>query len=64
MVLVDGILAPTLSNLTALEAGVRLRTLRDVLEQTGKEARGDLLDKAQCGSNDVAERGDGDRRRS
>ncbi len=44
LVLVDGILAPTLSNLTALEAGVRVRTLREVLEQTGNEARTDLLD--------------------
>ena len=44
LVLVDGVLAPTLSNLTALEAGVRVRTLRDVLEETGNEARADLLD--------------------
>ena len=43
LVLVDGVFAPTLSNLTALEAGVRVRTLRDVLDETGNEARADLL---------------------
>ncbi|MGB9114460.1 Fe-S cluster assembly protein SufD [Bradyrhizobium sp.] len=43
LVLVDGVLAPTLSDLTGLEAGVGVRTLRDVLEETGNEARADLL---------------------
>src|ERR1700688_2354074 len=38
LVLVDGVLAPTLSNLTALGAGVGVRKLRDVLEETGNEA--------------------------
>jgi Fe-S cluster assembly protein SufD len=37
LVLVDGVLAPKLSNLTALEAGVRLQTLREALE-AGTEA--------------------------
>jgi Fe-S cluster assembly protein SufD len=44
LVLVDGVLAPTLSNLMALETGVGVHTLRDVLEETGNEARADLLD--------------------
>jgi len=43
LVLVDGVLAPTLSNLTALEAGIGVRTLRDALEETGDEASADLL---------------------
>ncbi len=43
LVLVDGVLAPTLSDLTALEAGVRVRTLREVLEEAGNGARADLL---------------------
>ncbi len=44
LVLVDGVLAPALSDLAALEAGVRVRTLREVLEEAGNEARADLLD--------------------
>ncbi|MGZ5873562.1 MAG: Fe-S cluster assembly protein SufD [Bradyrhizobium sp.] len=44
LVLVDGVLAPTLSHLSALEARVRVRALRDVLEDTGNQARADLLD--------------------
>jgi Fe-S cluster assembly protein SufD len=44
LVLVDGVLAPTLSDLTALEAGVRVRALREMLEEAGNGARTDLLD--------------------
>lgn len=44
LVLVDGVLAPTLSDLATLEAGVHVRALRDMLEDQGSEARGDLLD--------------------
>jgi Fe-S cluster assembly protein SufD len=43
LVLVDGVLAPALSDLTALEAGVRVRALCEVLEETGNGARADLL---------------------
>ena len=44
LVLVDGVLAPSLSNLTALEAGVRVQTLREVLEDGTNAARADLLE--------------------
>jgi Fe-S cluster assembly protein SufD len=43
LVLVDGVLAPTLSDLAVPEAGIRVRTLRDVLEEAGNEVRADLL---------------------
>ncbi|CAN5307686.1 Fe-S cluster assembly protein SufD [soil metagenome] len=42
-VLVDGLFAPQLSDMAGLEAGVRVRTLRDVLEDTGNKVRADLL---------------------
>jgi Fe-S cluster assembly protein SufD len=44
LVLVDGVLAPSLSNLGALEASVRVQALRDVLEDSANEARANLLD--------------------
>jgi Fe-S cluster assembly protein SufD len=44
LVLVDGVLAPTLSNLTAVEAGIRVQALREVLEDSGNTARAELLD--------------------
>jgi Fe-S cluster assembly protein SufD len=44
LVLVDGVLAPSLSDLGALESGVRVQALREVLEDGGNEARADLLD--------------------
>ena len=44
LVLVDGILAPKLSHLSALETGVHVRALREVLEDAGNDARADLLD--------------------
>ena len=44
LVLVDGVLAPSLSNLGALEAGVRVQTLREVLEDNTNAVRADLLD--------------------
>ncbi|MGA2996534.1 Fe-S cluster assembly protein SufD [Bradyrhizobium sp.] len=44
VVLIDGVLAPSLSNLSAPEAGVRVQTLRAVLEDGGNAARADLLE--------------------
>jgi len=44
IVLIDGVLAPSLSNLGALELGVRLQTLREVLEDSADAARADLLE--------------------
>ena len=43
IVLVDGVHAPELSDRAGLDAGVEIRMLRDVLENTGNEARADLL---------------------
>jgi Fe-S cluster assembly protein SufD len=43
LVLVDGVFAPSLSDLTALQTGVRVQALREVLED-GNAARGDLLE--------------------
>ena len=44
LVLVDGVFAPALSNLSALESGVRVQTLREELEEQGNGSRADLLD--------------------
>ncbi len=44
LVLVDGVLAPTLSDLAAVETGVELRTLAEVLRNAGNDARADLLE--------------------
>ncbi len=44
LVLVDGMLAPSLSDVTALENGVRVQTLREVLEDGTNAGRADLLD--------------------
>jgi len=44
LVLVDGVFAPSLSSLKKLEAGVRVQTLRDVLEDSSNAARADLLE--------------------
>jgi Fe-S cluster assembly protein SufD len=43
LVLVDGVFAPGLSDNAALEAGVGVRLLRDVLADAAVEARADLL---------------------
>ncbi len=43
LVLVDGVWAPTLSDIPGLETGVRVRVLREMLEEAGNEARADLL---------------------
>ena len=51
LVLVDGVLAPSLSDLTALEAGVRVQTLREVLED-GSSA--DLLENGAMSGPMVA----------
>ncbi|MGC2780426.1 MAG: Fe-S cluster assembly protein SufD [Bradyrhizobium sp.] len=43
LVLVDGVVAAELSDLSALPPGVTVRTLRAVLDEQSNEARGDLL---------------------
>jgi Fe-S cluster assembly protein SufD len=43
LVLVDGAFAPALSDVADLEAGVSVRSLRDILEDNGNDARADLL---------------------
>jgi len=44
LVLVDGVFAASQSNLTALESGVRVQTLREILEDSTNAARADLLE--------------------
>jgi Fe-S cluster assembly protein SufD len=44
LVLVDGLFAPALSDLAALEAGIRVQALREILEDGTNAARADLLD--------------------
>jgi Fe-S cluster assembly protein SufD len=44
LVLVDGVLAPALSNLDALEAGVRVQSLSEILQDNSNAARADLLE--------------------
>ncbi len=43
LVLVDGVFAPHLSDVAALESGVRLHTLREILETADNNTRADLL---------------------
>jgi len=43
LVLVDGVFVPELSDLAAAGAGLFVQSLREVLENTGNEARADLL---------------------
>jgi len=43
LVLVDGIYSPELSDFARLDAGVRVQTVREVLENGGNEVRADLL---------------------
>jgi Fe-S cluster assembly protein SufD len=43
LVLVDGIYSPELSDVAGLDAGVRVQTVREVLENAGNEVRADLL---------------------
>jgi Fe-S cluster assembly protein SufD len=43
LVLVDGVFAPSLSDLKQLEAGVRVQTLREMLEEGANALRADLL---------------------
>jgi Fe-S cluster assembly protein SufD len=43
LVLVDGVYVPALSDVAGLDAGVRVQTVREVLEDAGNEARADLL---------------------
>jgi Fe-S cluster assembly protein SufD len=44
LVLVDGVLAPTLSDLATLDTGVEVRTLAEVLRNTDNDAGVDLLE--------------------
>jgi Fe-S cluster assembly protein SufD len=43
LVLVDGTFAPQLSDIGSFQAGVGIRTLREILEDSSNKARGDLL---------------------
>ena len=43
LVLVDGVFVPALSDLAGLEAGVSVRTLREILEDNSNDVRADLL---------------------
>src|SRR6516165_11864234 len=43
LVLIDGVFAPALSDLSAFETSVRVQTLRDALEEQGNSSRADLL---------------------
>lgn len=43
LVLVDGVFAPQLSDVAALEAGIHVRALREVLDDANNKARADLL---------------------
>jgi Fe-S cluster assembly protein SufD len=54
LVLVDGVLAPTLSDLTGLEAGVGVQTLREILEDNTNAARADLLENGVASGAMVA----------
>jgi Fe-S cluster assembly protein SufD len=49
LVLVDGVFAPALSDLSALENGVRVQTLRDALEEQDNGSRVDLLGGSAIG---------------
>jgi Fe-S cluster assembly protein SufD len=53
LVLVDGVFAPTLSDLAALEAGVHVQVLREVLEKDGRTAA-DLLDNGTANGAMIA----------
>ena len=54
LVLIDGVLVPSLSNLGALESGVAVQTLREVLEDDGNAARADLLENGAMSGPMVA----------
>jgi Fe-S cluster assembly protein SufD len=54
LVLVDGVFAPSLSNLAALEAGVRVQTLREGLEDGANAARADLLENGAASGAMIA----------
>src|SRR5579862_9676579 len=54
LVLVDGVFAPQLSDLAALEAGVRVKTLREILEDSANAARVDLLENGAASGAMIA----------
>jgi Fe-S cluster assembly protein SufD len=54
LVLIDGVVAPSLSNLGVLEAGVRVQSLREALEDGGNEARAELLDNGAASGPMIA----------
>jgi Fe-S cluster assembly protein SufD len=54
LVLVDGVLAPSLSDVATLESGVRMQTLREVLEDGSNVTRADLLENGAMSGPMVA----------
>jgi Fe-S cluster assembly protein SufD len=54
LVLVDGLFAPALSDLAALEAGIRVQALREILEDGTNAARADLLDSGSISGPMIA----------
>ncbi len=54
LVLVDGVIASALSDLSALEAGVRVQTLREILEDNANAARADLLENGAASGAMIA----------
>ena len=49
LVLIDGVFAPALSDLSAFETSVRVQPLRDALEEQGNSSRADLLGGSAIG---------------
>jgi Fe-S cluster assembly protein SufD len=54
LVLVDGVVAPALSDLSDLEAGLRVQTLREMLEDSSKDTRADLLENGAASGAMIA----------
>jgi Fe-S cluster assembly protein SufD len=54
LVLVDGVIAQALSDLDALEAGVRVQALREILEDGSNDARADLLENGAASGAMIA----------
>ena len=54
LVLVDGVLTPSLSDLAALESGVRVQALRELLEDASHAAQADLLDNGTASGAMIA----------
>jgi Fe-S cluster assembly protein SufD len=54
LVLVDGVVAPALSDLSALETGVRVQTLREMLEDSSDDTRAGLLENGAASGAMIA----------